>query len=139
MTKYIIIFCMKSKNAYELFLEGKKYVLENEYLKAIMLFEEAVKIEPKKGSIREALALSYYNCGLYDSAKINFKKALEIDLSNDFAHYGLGLCLIKEGKFSKAFGHLKIALAMKPKSILYSNTIKKYSQIFDKFHKKPNQ
>ncbi len=130
---------MKSKNAYEFFLEGKKLSSQNEFLKAIMLFEKAANLEPNKGSIREALALSYYNCGFYSSARKNFEKALEIDLSNDFAHYGLGLCLIKEGKISKALGHLKIAFAMKPNNSTYSQAIKKYNQIFEKLHKKPHQ
>jgi|WetSurMetagenome_2_1015567.scaffolds.fasta_scaffold1325491_1 tetratricopeptide (TPR) repeat protein len=127
---------MNDKNAYELFIEGKKFSEENEHLRAIMLFEKAISMEPRKGSIREALAASYYNCGFYEYAKINFEKALEIDLSNDFAHYGMGLCLIREGKISKALGHLKIALAMKPSNDLYFQALKKYSRISDRSHKK---
>lgn len=130
---------MKSKNAYELFFEGKKLAGRNEHLKAVMLFEEAIILEPQKGSIREMLALSYYNCGLHESARKHFEKALEIDLSNDFAHYGLGLCLMKEGKITSAFSHLKIALAMKPANPTYCEAIKKYSRIFDKSRKKPRQ
>src|SRR4030042_1898507 len=89
-------------SAYYLFKKGKKLSESGKFLEAIMLLEKARKFEPEKGSIREVLASAYYNCGLYVSAKKNFIKALGIDASNDFAHYGLGLCLTKENK-KKAF------------------------------------
>jgi tetratricopeptide (TPR) repeat protein len=121
---------MNSENTYDLFIQGKKLAKENEHLRAIMFFEKAKKLEPEKGSIREALAFSYYKCGLYTSAKENFSKAINIDAANDYAHYGLGLCLLKEGKINAALGHLKIALAMKPGNLFYSKAVKKYSTIF---------
>ncbi len=123
---------MNSKNAYELFSAGKAHINKNEHLKAIMLFEKAKDIEPEKGSIREALARSYYNCGLYSSAKKHFSKAIEIDAANDYAYFGLGLCLIKEGKFKAALGQLKIAAAMKPDNETYSKTVKKYTGLLKK-------
>ncbi|MBM3708051.1 MAG: hypothetical protein FJW69_06900 [Actinobacteria bacterium] len=121
---------MSSEETYNLFAMGKKLAKKNEHLKAVMLFEKAKKLEPEKGSIREALAYSYYKCGLYSSAKDNFFKAVSIDAANDYAHYGLGLCLLKEGKIKKALGHLKIAMAMKPDNLFYSKAVKKYSSIF---------
>ncbi|MBM3705458.1 MAG: tetratricopeptide repeat protein [Actinobacteria bacterium] len=124
---------MNSGNAYDLFMEGKKLAGKNEHLKAIMLFEKATALEPAKGSIREALGLSYYNCGFYDSAKKHFEKALEIDLANDFVHFCMGLCLAKEGRLSASLGHLKIAWAMKPSNTRYSKAVEKYSLLFDKF------
>jgi tetratricopeptide (TPR) repeat protein len=123
---------MNSKNAYELFSEGKALVTNNDHLNAIMVFEKAKDIEPEKGSIREALARSYYNCGLYSSAKKHFRKAIEIDAANDYAYFGLGLCLIKMGKFSAALGQLKIAAAMKPGNETYRKTVRKYRNILKK-------
>lgn len=91
-----------------------------------MPLEKAKNLEPEKGSIREVLASAYYNCGLYVSAKKNFIKALEIDAANDFTHYGLGLCLLRENKLNRAMGHLKIAAFMNPGS-------KKYKKVLEKF------
>jgi len=91
-----------------------------------MFFEKAKDSEPLKGSIREALACSYYNCGLYEYAGKNFAQALKIDAANDFAHYGLALCLIREKKLNLAVGHLKIASAMKPDSKKYKDTLNKF-------------
>ena len=127
---------MNSENAYELFHKGKKHAKQNDHLKAVMLFEKAIALEPERGSIREAIAISYYNCGLYSAAKKNFQKAITIDASNDFAYYGLGLCLAKEGKINTAIGHFKIAAAMKPLNETYRQTIKRYNRIFDILHKK---
>ncbi|MCL4377826.1 MAG: hypothetical protein M1409_05505 [Actinobacteria bacterium] len=121
-----------NSSAYELFLEGRRLSENKNFLKAIMLFEEAKKIEPQKGSIREALAMAYYNCHLFRSAKNNFLKAIKIDATNDYAHYGLALCLIKEGKINVAMGHLKMAFAMKPKNKVYEEALKKYSSILKK-------
>ena len=122
------------KNACMFFLKGKKHADDNDHVKAVMLFEKAIKLEPKKGSIREALATAYFNCGLYDAAEKHFRKALQIDAANDFAHYGLGLCLAKEGRVIKAMGHLKLANAMTPSNKNYSDAIVKYNRIFDTLH-----
>ena len=111
------------KNAYYAFRKGSILLKKNKFLRAIMFLEKARDIEPGKASIREALAISYYNCGLYDSAKKNFEKALEIDASNDYAHYGLGLCLLKEMNIKLASAHLKIATFMKPDYYPYRKTL----------------
>jgi len=112
---------------YYLFKKGNILAQRGRFLDAIRALEKAKDSEPEKGSIREVLARAYYNCGLYRSAKKNFMKALEIDAANDFAHYGLGLCLIKEKKLNKAVGHLKMASVMKPDSKKYREILKKFT------------
>ncbi len=114
-------------NAYYFFKKGKKLSQEGKFLEAVMFLEKAKKLEPEKGSIREILASSYYNCGFYASAKRNFIKALKIDACNDFAHYGLGLCLIRENKLSRALGHFKIAAVMNPVSKRYKEVLSKFT------------
>ena len=114
------------ESAYKLFEKGKNLLKRQNFLKAIMALEQAKKIEPDKGSIREALAIAYYNHGFYQSAQKNFQKALDIDITNDYAHYGLGLCLVKGGKLKKALGHFKMALAMKPDSNIYKEELNKF-------------
>jgi len=115
------------KSAYYFFKKGKILSEKGKFLEAIMLLEKAKDSEPLKGSIREVLASSYYNCGLYKYAKRNFAQALKIDATNDFAHYGLALCLIKEKKLNRAVGHLKIASAMKPDSKKYRDLLNKFT------------
>lgn len=112
-------------SAYYFFKKGKLLSQKGKFLDAIMILERAKDLEPKKGSIRETLACAYYNCGFYSSAKKNFIKALEIDAANDFAHYGLGMCLIRERKISQAAGHLKMAFMMRPSSKKYKDILKR--------------
>lgn len=113
--------------AYYFFKKGKILYKKGRFLEAIMFLEKAKNLEPAKGSIREILATSYYNCGFYDSAGENFLVALKIDATNDFAHYGLGLCLIKEKKLNRAMGHFKIAAVMDPGSEKYKEVLQKFS------------
>jgi tetratricopeptide (TPR) repeat protein len=114
-------------NTYDFFKKGKTLFNKGRFLEAIMFLEKARDLESGKGSIREVLASSYYNCGLYDSARENFEAALKIDASNDFAHYGLGLCLLREKNLSRALGHFKIAAAMNPKSEKYKEALQKFT------------
>jgi tetratricopeptide (TPR) repeat protein len=114
------------KDAYYFFKKGKILAQRGKFLDAIMMLEKAKDFEPEKGSIREVLASAYYNCGFYASAKNNFLAALKIDAANDFAHYGLGLCLVRENKLNRAVGHFKIAAVMNP-------GLKKYKKALEKF------
>ena len=43
-----------------------------------------------------------------------FERAVEIDPVNDYAHFGLGLCLLRRGDRIGARRHLKLAVAMRP-------------------------
>jgi tetratricopeptide (TPR) repeat protein len=116
------------EDAYSLFIKAKKYMNKNDFLNASILLEEASQHEPEKGSIREALGICYYNMGFYDSSRSHFDKAIEIDATNDFAHYGMGLCLIKENKLNRALGYLKIASFMRPDSEVYKKVLKRYNR-----------
>ncbi len=99
---------------------------------AAVILERAKMLEPEKGSIREALAQAYYNYQQYVLAREEFKKAIEIDPTNHYAHFGLGLCLDKTGNITEAKRHLKLALAMKPGEELYRRTLEKVMNRTDK-------
>lgn len=114
-----------SELTYSLYQKGLKLLKLNRPEQAILFLEEAKSLEPGKGSIREALARSYYNCGRFDLAREHFEKAIEIDPTNDYAHFGLGLCLVKQGDIARAAGHIKIALAMKPDNTTYQRALDK--------------
>ena len=116
------------EGAYSLFIKAKEHMDKNDFLSASLLLEKALEYEPEKGSIREALGICYYNMGFYSSSKGHFDKAIEIDAVNDFAHYGMGLCLIKERKINRALGYLKIASFMKPGSEVYRKALKRFNR-----------
>jgi len=79
-----------------------------------MLLSEAKLIEPEKGSIRETLGRAWYLTGRTARARREFAKAVQIDPVNDYAHFGLALSCARTGQRSRAIGHLKLAIAMRP-------------------------
>jgi Tfp pilus assembly protein PilF len=54
-----------------------------------------------------------------------FAEALEIDPSNDYAHFGLGLCLARSGERTLAVGHLRLAVAMRPEVDTYRQALER--------------
>lgn len=111
------------ETAYELLQRGKELLQTGNPAQAAVVLERAKRVYPHKGSIREALGQAYYNYSQYHLAKEEFKKAIEIDPTNHYAHFGLGLCLQKLGKRNRALRHLKLALSMEPDSKDYQKAL----------------
>ncbi len=102
------------ETAYSLLQKGQNFLKRKDPAQAAVVLERAKSIEPEKGSIREALARAYYNYGQYQRAKKEFDKAVGIEPTNHYAHFGLGLCFMKMGNLVAACRHLKLAIAMEP-------------------------
>ena len=103
-----------SADAYTAFQDGLRLLESADAHAAAVVLERARDLEPDKGSIREALARAYFRCGRYPAAVTEFDRALELDPVNDYAHFGLGLSLLRVGERDRARGHLKLAVAMRP-------------------------
>ena len=101
-------------DAYTTFQDGLRLLESSDAHAAVVVLERARELEPDKGSIREALARAYFRCGRYREAATEFDRALELDPVNDYAHFGLGLSLLRVGERDRARGHLKLAVAMRP-------------------------
>jgi Flp pilus assembly protein TadD len=80
----------------------------------VIALEQARDAAPEHGSVREALGRAYYGAGRPAEAGAEFAKAIEIDPTNDYAHFGLALCLARVGERTRALGHLRLAVAMRP-------------------------
>jgi len=101
-------------DAYDAFQEGARLLASAEPRAAVSALERARDLEPDKGSVRETLARAYYRCGRITQAGEEFERAVEIEPVNDYAHFGLGLCLMRRGDRMGARRHLKLAVAMRP-------------------------
>lgn len=108
---------MEPEDAYTLLGKGLVLLDEGEPAQAAMVLEKAHRLEPRKGSILEALGRAYYSYGRYEDAMHCFEDALEVDPTNDYAHYCLGLCYLKMKRKTEAAGHFKIAWTLKPQDI----------------------
>jgi Tfp pilus assembly protein PilF len=89
----------------------------------VIPLEQARDAAPGHGSVREALGRAYYAAGRPAAAGAEFAKALEIDPSNDYAHFGLALCLARGGERALALGHLRLAVAMRPGVAAYQHAL----------------
>ena len=116
-----------SGEAYFRYQEGSRLLDSGNTHAAIVALERARDLEPDKGSIHEALARAYYRSQRVEAAKVEFEKVLELDPVNDYAHFGLGLCLLRSGDRAGARGHLKMATIMRPDEEAYQNALRQAS------------
>ena len=113
--------------AYARFQEGSRLLDSGNAHAAVVALERARELEPEKGSIREALARAYFRSQQIDAARVEFEKVLELDPVNDYAHFGLGMCLLRKGDRAAARGHLKIATIMRPEEEAYQDALRQAS------------
>lgn len=101
-------------STYDDFQDGMNFLKNNNLEEAIEKLKNARSEEPRKGSIREALARAYFMSGDYQKAASEFEEATRIDPTNHYAHFGFGLSMIRLGNRELGIGHLKLARAMSP-------------------------
>jgi Tfp pilus assembly protein PilF len=114
-----------SESTYALFQRGYGLLMDHHFHQAALVLEQARSQEPGKASIREALARAYYSSGRPLLAKQEFEAALEIDPANDYAHFGLALCLERSGEIATARGHAKLAVVMRPEDENYRRALER--------------
>jgi Flp pilus assembly protein TadD len=104
----------ETESAYDLFSRGVVFLSDGHPHQAAMLLSRAKLLEPDKGSIREALGRALFMTGRAGRARREFAKAVQIDPASDYAHFGLALACERTGQRSRAIGHLKLAIVMRP-------------------------
>ncbi|MGZ4756045.1 MAG: tetratricopeptide repeat protein [Acidimicrobiia bacterium] len=109
--------------AYERFMEGQELLTSGNPGDAVVALERARDLEPEQGSIREALARAYFRIRRFSDAETEFTKVVELDPVNDYAHFGIGLCAMRQGDPDRARGHLKLATVMRPESEAYRDAL----------------
>ncbi len=107
------------ETAYGLLLRGQALLKKRHYAQAAVVLERAARLEPRKGSIVEALGRAYYNSGQHQRAVESFAELLEIDPSAPYGHYALGQSLKQVGRRDEARTHLRLSIALAPDSALY--------------------
>jgi len=113
------------ESTYALYQRGTALLDQAHYFQAAIVLEHARDHEPDKASIREALARAYYSSGRPDRAREEFEAALEIEPANDYAHFGLALCLERSGDIAGARGHAKLAVVMRPEDENYRRALER--------------
>lgn len=104
----------EGESAYELFATGMGLLSDGHPHQAAVVLSRAKLLEPEKASIREALGRALFMSGRARWARREFAKAVQIEPASDYAHFGLALACERTGERSRAIGHLKLAIAMRP-------------------------
>ena len=117
------------ETAYGLFQRAQALQRKRHNAQAAVLLERADRLEPRKGSIVEALARAYYNSRQHERAAERFRELLDIDPSSHYGHFGLGQSLKQLGQQAEALVHLRLAVALAPESTLYRNALARLTRI----------
>jgi tetratricopeptide (TPR) repeat protein len=107
------------ESAYELLQRGQALVKRRHHAQAAIVLERAARIEPGKGSILEPLGRAYHHSGQFERARETFEQLVEVDPSGHWAHFALSQSLRKLERLEEARTHLKLAIALSPRSELY--------------------
>jgi tetratricopeptide (TPR) repeat protein len=111
------------ESAYDLLQRGHALLEGRHHAQAAIVLERADRLEPGKGSIIEALGRAYFNSGQTERAREAFAALLEVDPSSHYAHYALGQSLKRLGRRKEAGTHLRLAVALNPRSTLYRDAL----------------
>jgi tetratricopeptide (TPR) repeat protein len=95
--------------AYEYYRRGHELLESKDFRAASIALERAKRLEPDKGSIREALGRAYLSARAYRRAAEEFAAAVELSPTDHYAHFGLGRSLERLGDHRAARRHYKLA------------------------------
>ena len=113
------------ESPYELLRRGQALAAKRHFAQAAIVLGRAARLEPRKGSILEALGRALYNSGQHERARETFERLLEVDPSSDYGHYALGQSLKQLGRRREARTHLRIAVALAPTSRLNAGALRR--------------
>ncbi len=111
------------ETAYDLLQRGEELLSRRHHAQAAIVLERASRLEPGKQSILEALGRAYYNSGQHERARATFGDLLELDPSAHYAHYAMGQSFKRLGRVHEARTHLKLAVALSPRTALYRQAL----------------
>jgi len=91
---------------------------------AAQLLERAAAAEPGARSVREALARAQFDAGRYGQAADSFRQIVDASPADDYALFGLGLSLARNGDPAAAAEPLALAAAMRPELRHYTDALR---------------
>jgi tetratricopeptide (TPR) repeat protein len=99
---------------YEWYQRGLELLANGDPAAAATLLTRAAEAEPGSRSVLEALARAQYDAGRYQEAIGSFGRLIDVNPTDDYAQFGLGLAASRAGELRMAAEHLALAVAMRP-------------------------
>lgn len=103
---------MNNETAYELLKRGEDLLRTGNPAQAAIVLERALKQEPGRSSIHEALGRACFDSGRYVRAAREFQTVIDLYPTNSYAHYCLSRALGKLGYPVLSRRHERLASAM---------------------------
>jgi Flp pilus assembly protein TadD len=79
--------------------------------------------EPESVSVQEIRARALFDAGRYQQSAEAFESILERAPDDDYAHFGLGMCLWRRLEFVRARDELAMAFVMRPGRSQYAQAL----------------
>jgi Flp pilus assembly protein TadD len=117
------------EGAYELLQRGEALIKRRHHAQAAIVLERAARTEPGKGSILEPLGRAYHHSSQFERARETFEALVELDPSSHWAHFALSESLRKLGRVDEARTHLKLAMALSPRTELYRQAMARLDRV----------
>jgi tetratricopeptide (TPR) repeat protein len=111
-------------DAYSWYHRGLDLLSRGSAAAAAQLLQRAADAEPGSRSVLEALGRAQFDTGRYAAAADSFRQIVEASPSDDYAHFGLGLALARDGDPAAAAEHLALAAAMRPDLRHYTDALR---------------
>jgi len=111
-------------DTYDLYRRGMDLLGRGSAAAAAQLLERAAEAEPRSRSVLEGLARAQFDTGRYSAAAGNFRRIVDASPSDDYAQFGLGLALARDGDPAAAAEHLALAAAMRPDLRHYADALR---------------
>jgi Flp pilus assembly protein TadD len=103
---------MQEQQYFDHFERARLYFEMRDPAEAARILEPLAEAQPRKRSVLELLARSYFHSAQLSRAEETFKRLLEVDPCNAWAHEALARTLERQSKHAEAEPYRKLALAM---------------------------
>lgn len=90
---------------------------------ALLLLDRLLVTDPDSLSVCEAYARALFDARRYEPAARAFESILERAPDDDYAHFGLGMCLWRQQQFRRARDELAMAFVMRPHRADYAQAL----------------
>ncbi len=101
---------------YDLYQQGLGLLRARQAVAAVEVLELAVESEPSSKALHEALGRAYFLAARVPRAQAEFEQVLQLDPTDDYAHFGAGRCHERLGRLRPAVKHYRMACALAPRA-----------------------
>lgn len=103
--------------------QGKKFVQEKQFDKAVDFFKQAIKLNPDLAAAHHGLGSVYVNMGRSPDALEPMKTATRLDPNNWLIHLNLGITLANLRRADEAMSEMNLAKQLSPKNAQIYNEL----------------